>query len=96
MANQEQLDILKQGVEVWNQWREEHPDLPSHESPIVIALFREHPSKVDLTGVDLSMSDLRRIDFSETDLSHANLGEANLSEAQLRWARLEKATLSMV
>ena len=27
MANQEQLDILKQGVKVWNQWREEHPDI---------------------------------------------------------------------
>jgi hypothetical protein len=26
MANEEQLAILKQGVDVWNQWREEnHP-----------------------------------------------------------------------
>jgi len=24
MANQEQLDILKQGVEVWNEWRAEN------------------------------------------------------------------------
>jgi len=27
MANQQHLDILKQGVEIWNQWREEHPDI---------------------------------------------------------------------
>jgi hypothetical protein len=27
MANQEQLDILLQGVMVWNQWREEHPTI---------------------------------------------------------------------
>jgi hypothetical protein len=31
MANQEHLDILKQGVEVWNLWRRKHttikPDL---------------------------------------------------------------------
>lgn len=27
MANQEHLDIVKQGVEVWNQWREENPDV---------------------------------------------------------------------
>lgn len=31
MANEEHLAILKQGVEVWNQWREQHlqivPDL---------------------------------------------------------------------
>ena len=27
MANQEHLDILKQGVDVWNQWRRRHPPL---------------------------------------------------------------------
>lgn len=25
MADQDHLDILKQGIVVWNQWREEHP-----------------------------------------------------------------------
>jgi hypothetical protein len=29
MANQQQLDLLKQGVATaWNTWREEHPDTP--------------------------------------------------------------------
>ena len=27
VANEEQLKILKQGVEVWNQWREKHPGI---------------------------------------------------------------------
>ena len=26
MADRKQLKILKQGVEVWNAWREENPD----------------------------------------------------------------------
>ena len=27
MANQEHVDILKHGVEMWNQWREENDDI---------------------------------------------------------------------
>jgi hypothetical protein len=27
MANEEYLGILKQGVEAWKQWREEHPTI---------------------------------------------------------------------
>jgi hypothetical protein len=27
MANQEQIDLLKKGVEPWNQWRKEHPEV---------------------------------------------------------------------
>ena len=27
MADQRHLDILMQGVEAWNQWREEHPKI---------------------------------------------------------------------
>ena len=29
MSNEEQLAILKLGVEVWNQWREGNPDIPT-------------------------------------------------------------------
>ena len=27
MANQEHIDRLREGVESWNQWREQHPDV---------------------------------------------------------------------
>jgi hypothetical protein len=27
MINPEHLAILKQGVEIWNKWREENPDI---------------------------------------------------------------------
>ena len=47
MANQEHLDILKQGVEAWNQWRKEHHDI------------QLDLSEVDLSGDDLREADLR-------------------------------------
>ena len=33
MANPEHLAILKQGVERWNKWREEHSRAVLHPSP---------------------------------------------------------------
>ena len=27
MANQEYIDILKKGADVWNKWRDEHPNI---------------------------------------------------------------------
>ena len=39
MANPEHLEILKQGVDVWNKWREENPECnPGFEA---MPIFRE-------------------------------------------------------
>ena len=46
MANQEQLEILKSGVENWNKWREENPGV------------RFDFEGADLSGTDLSGADL--------------------------------------
>jgi uncharacterized protein YjbI with pentapeptide repeats len=82
MANEEQLEILKQGVEVWNKWREENPD-------VAIDLYRAYLYRSDLIGVNLSEANL-----SEANLGEANLSEANLSEANLRGALLFRANLA--
>ncbi|MGA2411123.1 MAG: hypothetical protein ABSG46_12140 [Candidatus Binataceae bacterium] len=38
MANPEHLAKLKEGVEAWNQWREENPEiLPIYAKPIYAA-----------------------------------------------------------
>ena len=42
MANPEHLVKLKEGVEVWNQWRQQNPDI------------RPNFHSGDLTGIDLS------------------------------------------
>jgi len=69
MANEEHVKILKQGVEVWNKWREENPD-------VIIP---------DLSGANLSGAILREADLSEADLIRANLRGAILRGAILSW-----------
>lgn len=91
MANEAHLEILKQGVEVWNQWREEAhhvtPDL-SHAYLIGANLRNAY-----LYNVDLRSAFLGDVDLGNTDLSSANLGNANLSDANLSNANLHRAIL---
>ena len=87
MANEEQLSILRQGVPVWNTWREEHPD-------VEIELNDADLGKVELTGVNLSKARLRRANFYRADLSKANLHRANLRKANLFEANLTGADFS--
>jgi TIR domain/Pentapeptide repeats (8 copies) len=91
MANPEHLEILKQGVERWNKWREEHPDV------------RPDLGKADLFRANLSAADVIRAHFSEVNLSEAKPSElvakfisagANLHGADLHGAGLEEANLS--
>ncbi len=81
MANQEHVDLLKQGVVEWNQWRKDHPDV--------------HPdlSEADLTGLDLRNFDLSSANLNETDFTLTNLSEADLVGATLFMATLVNANL---
>src|SRR5438132_1274032 len=102
MANQEQLDILKQGVETWNKWRVGHPDVqrPNLSSADLsnAHLSNAHLSGAglggaDLGGADLSGANLSGADLSDADLSEADLSKANLFNADLRRADLRRANL---
>lgn len=96
MANKEQLEILKQGVKVWNQWKEENPDVTPDLSGMNL-------SGTDLREVDLFRADLFRANLHETNLRGANLRNAyllganlfgaNLREVSLRGANLREADL---
>jgi uncharacterized protein YjbI with pentapeptide repeats len=92
MANQEQLDVLEQGVEAWNQWRQEqgaiYPDLS--DAILSDAIL----SDAILSGANLSSADLSSADLSDADLGGANLSGANLSGANLSSANLSFADLS--
>lgn len=82
MANQEHLAILKQGVEPWNQWRRNYPDiLPDL-------------SYADLREMHLEGAYLRKCNLLEANLFGAHLEGANLNSADLERADLRLAFFS--
>ncbi len=109
MANPEHLKILKQGVEQWNKWREEHPEVRRPD------LSEAALSEATLRGADLRRVDLHRADLSgptlserfdayyyydqlgvgsSVDLGRGDLSQADLREANLSGVNLREANLS--
>ena len=82
MANEEHFAILKQGVEAWNKWREEH------------LLILPKLSGADLRRANLRGAFLPGADLSKADLRWAHLSKATLMKVDLRWANLSRADLS--
>jgi uncharacterized protein YjbI with pentapeptide repeats len=106
MANQEHLDILKQGVKAWNSWRMANDGLEPDLSDVPI-LEGARLSGFDLSDANFSHSNLQRAKISITDLHAANftgaslrgaeivgvsLAGADLTETDLRGARISQST----
>jgi TIR domain/Pentapeptide repeats (8 copies) len=92
MANQEQLEILRQGVKIWREWRRknfgERFDLSSAD------LSNAHLHKANLVHADLRFANLRFADLRQASLWGAHLCHADLSHANLQGADLHGADLS--
>lgn len=86
MANQKHVELLKQGVEQWNEWRKQHPEIRPDLSEVNLV-------KANLSGIDLSGADLRHADLYSADLSSANLSGADFRSAALIAAHLNYAIL---
>jgi uncharacterized protein YjbI with pentapeptide repeats len=103
LANEEHVARLKQGVESWNAWRGENPDIAFDLDLVRAGLRRTDLRRADLNGADLRRADLngaklseailKGADLREADLTDANLREADLSGADLREANLTHANL---
>jgi uncharacterized protein YjbI with pentapeptide repeats len=108
MANRKHLQILRQGVEAWNTWRDLHrdiePDLTkTHVGGYNRPLFGANLRKADLRWsildaatlgeANLGEADLRWASLERTSFAQANLARANLSQAKLRWAEFAFANL---
>jgi len=81
MANKEQLEILKQGVEAWNQWYKEN------------SATRVDFINAELSGADLASVNFRSVLLGNANLSGANLRNADLADATLAGVNLTKSNL---
>jgi hypothetical protein len=91
MANEEQLAILRQGVEVWNKWREENPGVEVDLSNA--NLKRANLQKVVLHGANMSSADFSEASLAWADLSESNLCKANFYVADLYGADIRGSNL---
>ena len=88
MANPEHVEILKQGVDVWNKWREENRDV---RPDLKEADLRKNAIKgTKLDNPDVNGTYLEKINFSNT-----NLTQAKLNDADLHLANMQNAYLSL-
>jgi hypothetical protein len=91
MANEEHLEILKQGVVVWNQWRRQHPDIrPELRGSDLHGMYLRG---TDLRGANLRGAYLSAAYLHGAYLQGAYLFRANLFTTDLRGARLSRADL---
>ena len=102
MANKKHLQIIKQGTDAWDRWREKNlevkPDLSEAN------LSGENLGQAELSGANLSRADLRKANLGGANLNWAELTGANLagadlsgaylSRADLKWANLAEAKLA--
>jgi uncharacterized protein YjbI with pentapeptide repeats len=107
MAQDEHLKLMnecleKQDINIWNRWREEHPEVKPDLSGIDLkrtnlknaALQGAILRGANLRGTDLSLANLEGADLNGTNLRRTNLCAANLTEADFRDANLSEANLS--
>ncbi len=81
MANHSHLALLRQGTNIWNEWKMKHP---YHLSDF---------SDADLSGMNLEGAYFNEANFAGANLSQARLSSAYLGHAVLTGANLWQADL---
>jgi hypothetical protein len=97
MANPEHLEILKQGVKVWNEWRSEHEDVQpdiSHTNLSNTNLPEAYLLNANLNKANLLNANLFKAILLNTNLKHVNLRSANLRGAFIAYANLSKTIIT--
>jgi hypothetical protein len=84
MANEEHVALLRKGVNAWNKWRKENPEvLPNLRGANLMntSLVDANLRGADLIGAYLGGADLRRTNFMGAYLIQVNLNGAYLGGA---------------
>lgn len=89
MANEEQIIIIEQGVETWNDWR-------SKNKKIVVDLSNADFSNSNLSNVDFRYANLAGVILFEANLIGADPSGADVSGASFSEANLSGANLSRI
>jgi len=87
MADNNQIEILSQGAEAWNKWREDNPDT-------LIDLNNARLMHMNLENANLAEADLKKANLSFTNFKNANLAFSNLESAVFSFANFEGASFS--
>ena len=96
MTNEDHLDILRQGVAVWNEWRKKRPAIQPELAEAMlprVPLPGVNLNQAKLPGAYLGQADLNQADLRGTDLSGAKMGGTRLNVAKLDGANLSTADM---
>lgn len=91
MSDLEPIKFINEGVQSWNQWRD-NIDQDIEISLQKICLKDKNLSNINFRGVNLMSADLSGSNLKNADLSNARLNDANLENADLTNSKLN-ATL---
>lgn len=91
VANEDHLTLVKLGVDAWNHWKDENPEIQPDFSEA--DLSRTDLSEAKLWGANIRVANLRMANLSGADLCGANLCAADLSGATPIGANLTGADL---
>jgi uncharacterized protein YjbI with pentapeptide repeats len=88
MAIEEQVERLRQGVDVWNSWREANPEVVIdlsgakflNQNLAGVRFFGSDPKEANLQGINLHGADLSGATFGFVNLTGAILIRANLTQ----------------
>ena len=96
MANQEHVENLKKGVEHWNNWRAQNPEIvPDLAWANLVGIDL---SNANFEGAEMKLAfcrggNLEGINFKNANLYGTNLEESNSKNANMEGANLEGAHL---